>query len=288
MTESDVKNNPQTGGEWDSVAPAWEKNHDALAEGLETCNDTMLEQAGIAPGLSVLDLGSGTGYPALLAAKEVGPTGHVTGVDFSGEMLDAARRKAEALGLGNIKFKECDVTDLPFEDSSFDAVTSRFCLMFLPDLAKTLSEVFRVLKPGGRFSAAVWADVNRNPYISDPMKILREYVEMPPPDRSKPGIFSLAEPGALREKMRLAKFAELSEKEIPVYRTASSGIECVNILKEMAAPMKKMFAALTPVQGREAEDKMVASAEKYRKGDQIEIPGAVLVLSGVKPLAVAG
>lgn len=278
-----IKNFQSGGAEWDKVAPAWEKNHSAIAEGLETCNELVLEQAGITPGIVALDLGSGTGYPALLAAQKVGPTGRVTGVDFSGGMLDVARRKAETLGLGNIEFKECDVTSLPFEDSSFDAVTSRFCLMFLPELAKTLSEVFRVLKPGGRFSTAVWADSDKNPSISTPMKILREYVEMPPPDPLRPGIFSLAEPGVLQKKMRDANFVELVEKEVPVYRMSSSGAECVNSLKEMAAPLKKMFASLTPEQSREAEAKMADAAEKYRKGERVEIPGAALVVSGIKP-----
>lgn len=279
----DIGNFKTGGGEWNSVAPAWEKNHDALAEGLEACNDVILEQAGIAPGLSVLDLGSGTGYPALLTAQKVSSTGRVTGVDFSGEMLEVARRKAEALRLGNIEFKECDVTSLPFEDCSFDAVTSRFCLMFLPELEKTLSEVFRVLKRGGRFATAVWADGDKNPYMSEPMKILREYVEMPQPDPSKPGIFSLAKPGVLREKMRSARFTELSEQEVPVHRISSSGAECVSTLKEMAAPMKKMFASLTTEQGRSAEAKMATAAEKYCKGNRVEIPGAALVVSGVKP-----
>lgn len=79
----------------------------------------------------------------------------MVGLDVAEEMLDVARRKAAALGLTNVTFRPADVTTLPFDAGSFDAVISRFCLMFLPDAPKAVAEIARVLTPGGYVAAAV-------------------------------------------------------------------------------------------------------------------------------------
>ncbi|HEB71250.1 MAG TPA: class I SAM-dependent methyltransferase, partial [Nitrospirae bacterium] len=154
------------GEEWSGVAHAWEKWDVWLDENMARCDELVLERAKVALGHNVLDLGSGTGYPALKAAAIVDVNGSVTGLDMAEEMLNVARRKAEALDLKHVSFKKCDVSRLPFEDGSFDAVTSRFCLMFLPEPAGTLNEVFRVLKKGGNFAGVVWGPPDKNPGLT--------------------------------------------------------------------------------------------------------------------------
>jgi ubiquinone/menaquinone biosynthesis C-methylase UbiE len=270
--------------EWDSVAPAWEKN-DQLILGWDDVNQQLVKSASIATGHSVVDIGSGTGYPALMIARHVGEKGRVVGLDFSDGMLEVARRKAKSLGITNVTFRQHDVSTLPFESEIFDAASSRFCFMLLPEPDKTLRELFRVLKTGGFFAASVWAEKEKNPNITIPMEILREYCPPPEGDTALPGIFSLSEPGVLMEKMSKAGFSEFAEKEIPTERRFSSGEECISRLKEMAAPFKKMFAALDGKKGREVEKKMVDAIENFRRGDEIVLPGVALIVSGSKPLA---
>ena len=120
--------------DWNRVAGGWEKWDRFFDEQLACLNHRLVADARLRSGMKVLDLGSGTGYPAILGAQIVGATGHVTGMDLADQMLAAARRKATALGLANMTFQPGDVTSLPFEANSFDAVTSRFCLMFLPEI----------------------------------------------------------------------------------------------------------------------------------------------------------
>jgi SAM-dependent methyltransferase len=106
------------------------------------------------PGESVLDLGSGAGTDSLIAALQVGPEGAVTGVDMTPEMIEKARRGAAELGVANVTFVDGDVTDLPFDDASFDVVISNGVIDLVPDKEAVFSEIFRVLAPGGRIQIA--------------------------------------------------------------------------------------------------------------------------------------
>ena len=108
--------------------------------------------AGIAPGMHVLDLGSGHGEPALTFACAVGTDGHVTATDLSAPMLALAQEQAAIAGLRNLTFTVTDAADLPFDDASFDAATSRFSMMYVMDAAAAYGDIRRVLKPDGRFA----------------------------------------------------------------------------------------------------------------------------------------
>ena len=101
-------------------------------------------------GETVLDLGSGGGIDALLAARQVGPQGRVIGVDMTPEMLERARANAARAGAANVEFREGRLEALPVEDGSMCAVTSNCVINLVPDKARVFAEVARVLRPGGR------------------------------------------------------------------------------------------------------------------------------------------
>ena len=102
------------------------------------------------PGETALDLGSGPGLDAFLAAQQVGENGHVIGVDMTPEMLARARENAKKMGVENVDFREGRLESLPVEDGSVDAVTSNCVINLVPDKAVVFREIARVLKPGGR------------------------------------------------------------------------------------------------------------------------------------------
>ncbi len=102
------------------------------------------------PGETVLDLGSGGGLDATRAAKQVGSTGSVIGVDMTPEMLQRARDNASRAGLDHVEFREGRLEQLPVADASVDAVTSNCVVNLVPDKKKVFGEIARVLKPGGR------------------------------------------------------------------------------------------------------------------------------------------
>jgi SAM-dependent methyltransferase len=108
----------------------------------------------VRPGQAVLDLGSGPGLDSLLAARRVGPSGKVIGVDLCPEMVEKALRNASLLGLHNVEFVNTRIENLPLPDGSVDVVISNGVFNLCPDKPAVLAEAFRVLRPGGRLQMA--------------------------------------------------------------------------------------------------------------------------------------
>ncbi len=108
--------------------------------------------AKLQPGETVLDLGSGGGLDCLIAAKQVGDTGRVIGVDMTPEMLARSQSTAARLGFSNVEFRKGYLESLPVENESIDVVVSNCVINLSPDKPQVLTEIFRVLKPGGRIS----------------------------------------------------------------------------------------------------------------------------------------
>jgi ubiquinone/menaquinone biosynthesis C-methylase UbiE len=122
----------------------------------DRCGRRTVELLGLEPGMRVLDVCCGTGASALPAAKAVGKEGKVIGVDLSENLMVLARQKAKALQLENIEFLKADMTELPFEQGSFDAVIIVFGIFFVPDMEGQVRKLWRLVRPGGQLAVTTW------------------------------------------------------------------------------------------------------------------------------------
>lgn len=112
------------------------------------------DYADLQPGEHVLDLGAGAGMDAFVARRDVGPDGHVHGIDFAEEMVEKARANADKMGYDNVTFEVGDIEDLPVEDGAFDVILSNCVLNLVPNKRTAFAQMYEALRLGGRFSVS--------------------------------------------------------------------------------------------------------------------------------------
>jgi SAM-dependent methyltransferase len=175
-------------GVWDDMADVYVREIDRR---FAPIIDRLLTRAELQPGQRILDLGTGTGSVTLASAPRVAPDGHVLGVDISPEMLALARARASGAALTNLSFADGRAEAIPAERSSQDTVVASLSLMYVIDRAAAAREIARVLKPGGRLVAAVWAGPERADIVRL-QQMAGSFAPKPPVDGVGPG--AMADP----------------------------------------------------------------------------------------------
>jgi SAM-dependent methyltransferase len=226
--------------------------------------------------MRVLDLACGTGDPAISLARMVGPDGQVMATDLSTGMVEVARANAGRAGVTNIDFRQADMQALPFEDASFDAVTSRIGIMYAVDMPKAIWEIRRVLKPGGRMAFAVWGPPDQGSYLGfvfGPF-FARRPPDPPPPDMPFPLRF--AAPGSLGMALRAAGLNAIDdETAVLPFPWPGPPEECWAQFYDVAVPMRPYVDSFSKEERATAFAEALAMLPAKRQPDFTELTVAV-------------
>ena len=214
-------------------------------------------------GQRVLDIATGSGEPAVTAARKVGPGGLVVATDQSPAMLELARERAAALGLRNMKFVATSAEELAVDDRDFDAALCRWGLMFVGDLDAAVRRVGQLLAPGGRFATAVWGPSEKVPMISLGDEAVRELAKLPPPPPGAPGPLKLADPGPLERAFAAAGFKDVQVEPINVRFEFESAEAFAEQRRTVSTPFRIMLSKQPPELQRRILDALAQAARQY-------------------------
>lgn len=268
--------------QWQDAAEAWNAWGQLLSVWLGPATEVMLDMAAIGTGSRVLDVAAGAGQQSLVAARRVGPEGHVLATDISPNILEYAEENARMEGLDNLSTLAVDGEELAVEEGSFDAAISRVGLIYFPDQQRALANIKRALKPGGRFATIVYSTPDNNGFFSKPVSIIRERAKQPPPAAGQPGPFSLGSPGVLAGVLEQAGFRNVEERVVDAPVMLPAADDCVRFERESFGALHQMMSGLD-AQAQEATwGEIARMLADYETADGFRGPCELVVAAGTK------
>lgn len=262
---------------WNKFSAGWKKWDSTTMQFLQPFADEIIQKLALKKDYTVLDVASGTGEPGLSIA-EIVSEGKVIGIDLSEKMLETAQEHATDRHIKNYQTKTSDVTQLPFPDQHFDAVSCRMGFMFFPDIEASLKEMRRVLKPDGRLAASVWAAPDKNFWISVVMETIKQILDLPSPPAGAPGMFRCAAPGFMDSHFEQAGFKNISSSEFG--SSLSMDTETYwQMTTEVAAPVVSAMSNADAATKQKIKDEVCRKIEEKFPDGNISLPATAILIS---------
>jgi len=245
--------------------------------------DALLSAAAISPDSVVLDLAAGSGDPALSIAKRL-VGGTVIALDSSRTGLLQANNHAKQLGLSaKVKSVQADAHAIPLARNCVDRITCRCGIMFFNDTGLVMSEVLRVLKPGGRAAFLVWGSFEQPFFDATVAAVLRLVPGAQVPTQAL-AMFQFAAPGSLEGVLRAAGFCDIREKALTVPRIWSgSPEELWAYQQEISVLCHPLFESIPGDSRSKVDAEVSALLSRFRSGSILSVPVNVIVATGERP-----
>jgi ubiquinone/menaquinone biosynthesis C-methylase UbiE len=265
--------------DWSAVADAWDANVDEVDMHSAAATTVLLDRLAVQQGDRVLEVAAGPGSLGNTWSRLVGDTGTVLLSDIAPAMVGVARRRNA--GLANVDVAVLDASAIDRPDASFDVVASRMGLMFTPDPSVALTEIHRVLVPGGRMAATTWAGIQNNPWMTCVgMAAMVNGLGSGGPPVGPGTIFSLGDPGELASLVKEAGFLDVQVEEIAITFYAADIDSHVARVSALAGPLAAALAYASPDQRTAFRRTAAGLASDYLTDAGLEIPGRALLVSG--------
>jgi ubiquinone/menaquinone biosynthesis C-methylase UbiE len=259
LAEPDAATHP-----WDRAAAGWNDHTRIIHEWLRDATRMMLDAAHIKPGSRVLDIAAGAGDQTLDIARRVGENGYVLATDISARILHLAARNAHADGHTNVETHVADAESLGLAGSQFDAAVCRLGLMFCTDPVAALRGIHAALKPGGRFSALVFAAPEVNPCLAIVLKTAIEHAGLSLPAPFAPGtLTSLGKPELLAELLDAAGFVHGTVIPLAAPFHLPTSRHYVEFVRAAGSPIIQMLAPLNKAAQCDAWSDMEARLNQF-------------------------
>jgi SAM-dependent methyltransferase len=255
---------------WDKAADPYHHHWGVLTQ--QSC-EALLDAAQVTAGRRVLDVATGAGYVAAAAHAR---GAKVIGLDFSAVQVELAKRTYPA-----VDFREGDAENLPFDDGSFDAVVMGLCLLHLPHAERGVAEAFRVLRPGGRFAATVWAKPEHNPGFRIVLGAIERHgakVDLPP----GPPYFRFADSDEFARVATGAGFVEPQTQLVPQYWHHRSADDLFDAFAKGAVRATAMLAAQPQENLTRIRDAVRAEVTPLKQDGVYVVPAPVALSSATK------
>ena len=266
---------------WNKFSPGWKKWDELFMDFLKPMGDEIIKMINPKDTDVILDVASGTGEPGLTIANKL-KFGKVVVTDLAEHMLEIARENAEHRGIKNIEIYPCDVSEMPFADNTFDAISCRFGFMFFPDMLLAAKEMARVLKPGGRIAASVWNVPEKNFWITAILGTINKNMNLPVPPEGAPGMFRCAKDGLIDEIFSQAGLKNIVVKEVTGKMNCRTKDVYWNSMTEVAAPVVAALSKADDGMKEKIKSEVFQKvSEKYSDGN-VMIDSSALVIYGEK------
>jgi ubiquinone/menaquinone biosynthesis C-methylase UbiE len=266
---------------WNKFSGGWKKWDDITMDFLKPMGDEIIRLLKPKNGDQVLDVASGTGEPGLTIASMLND-GKVIITDLAEYMLEIARENAAKRGIKNIETRVCDVSELPFADNTFDAISCRFGFMFFPDMLLAAKEMARVLKPGGRIATSVWNIPEKNFWVTAIMRTINRNMQLPPPPPGSPGMFRCAKDGLMTDLFSKAGFKNISITEIAGNLNCQTSDVYWNMMTEVGAPIVAALSKADNAMKEKIKREVYEIVNQKYPDGTVQIEASALVIYGEK------
>jgi SAM-dependent methyltransferase len=266
----------QSRAAWGAVASGWYAQREQAWKASRPVSEWMVQKLDPRSGDTVLELAAGLADTGLTVARLVGESGLVIVTDFTPEMVAAARRRAEELGVHNAEFRVLDAERMDLATDSVDGVLCRWAYMLMIDPPAAFAETRRVLRPGGRLAFSVWAARERNPALSLAGTVLVELGHVPPPDPEAPSAFAMADSERIRELVVGAGFADPEIEEVTFRWPFADRDAYWRYLIDTSASSSPVLRSLPPEEQAKVREQVHEVARPYRSGEGYDFPAVCL------------